>query len=895
MKEIYVIDAVQYLFRSYFAIGRMTNKEGASTNALYGFIRSLQKLLKDFEIENIVAVFDGPDNKKSRSIVYEKYKAHRAGMPDDLFPQLDLALEYCEYAGIPVLSEPGVEADDVIGCVAKWAEKKKAKVYICSSDKDLCQLVNPHIFLLNTYKENLIVDSKKVEELYGVRPDQIIDYLAIVGDTSDNIPGVKGLGPKAAEALLSEYGTLKEIYAHLDEIPGKRGENLAEYKEEAFLSQRLAELQLDIEIPHDVSFYEFQEPDFEKLVELYERMNFSSLLKELKGKEEVAEVEEPKVKKRGGGKGKYHLINTEEEFEKLLEELSKAKEVAIDVETTKLKPVEAEIVGIGFAFKPKEAYYVPLNGDLDAELVLEELRPYLTSEKISFFGHNIKYDLHVFENHDITIATIGFDTMLASYLLEPQSNRHNLDALTLEHFGYVKTSIKSLIGTGKNERSMSDVALEDVSDYCCEDVDFTFRLKELFQKELDKRNLRKLLDEIELPLIPILVSMERHGIYLDVARLKSKSKELTEKIKELESEIHKLAKEKFNLNSPKQLSAILYTKLELKRPPKKRGTSLATGAEILLALKDEHPIIPKILEYRQLEKLRSTYVDSLPKQVSKKTGKIHCSFNQSVTATGRLSCTDPNLQNIPVRSTEGRRIREAFHPEKRGYSFLSADYSQIELRILAHLSEDPALVKAFKADQDIHAVTASEIYDVSLDKVTKEMRHKAKAVNFGLIYGQSAFGLSQELGISHKEATDFIKKYFESYPKVKEFLDECKKEAHKKGMAVTMTGRQRPLPELKSKNPVHRAAAERLAVNTPFQGAQADIIKMAMIAVDDALYKKGNEAALILQIHDELVFEVPDSDLEELEKIVKKEMEGIIKLKVPLIVDISIGKNWGEC
>ncbi len=879
MKDIYILDAVHTLFRAYFAIGKMTNAKGESTNALYGFIRTVQKLFKDFKPGHFVAVFDGPENKKARIAVYEHYKAHRVGMPEDLVPQLEWAINWCKLAGIPTLSIPGVEADDVIGCVAKWAEKKGAKSFVCSSDKDLCQLVNENIFLLNSYKGNLIIDENKVKELFGVNPSQIIDYLAIVGDKSDNIPGVAGLGPKAAADLLGKYETLEGVYEHADEVPGKRGENLRTYKKEAFLSQELATLHLHLEIPTNEHEYERFTEDSAALTTLYEEMRFNSLLKEVK----VQEVKEPT------GTTSYHLIATEEELHKLVEKLLLEKEICVDVETTKLHPLTARVVGIGFAVKSREAFYIPVNGALDKKHVLDAIRPLFS--KCSFFGHNLKYDYHVLLNEGIEIENICFDTMLASYVLAPQVNRHSLDHLSLEHFGKVKTSIKSLIGTGKKEISMHDVPIQTVSDYCCEDVDYTCRLKEIFEEEIDHRNLGKILYEIELPLIHVLAKMERNGIFLDSEKLHVKSKELVEKIHHLEEAIYSAAGEEFNINSPKQLSHVLYTKLEMKRPAKKRGTAVGTGAEILKALAVEHPIVEKILEYRTLEKLRSTYVDSLPKQINHETGRIHCSFNQSVAATGRLSCTDPNLQNIPTRTEEGKKIREAFHPKKSGFSFLSADYSQIELRLLAHLSEDPALIKAFNAGDDIHAFTAAQVFDIPLAEVTREQRYKAKAVNFGLIYGQGAFGLSQGLDISHKEATAFIKKYFEQYPKVREFLDECKDEARATKMATTMTGRQRPIPDIDNRNPMIRSQAERLAVNTPFQGAQADIIKLAMIEID----KKLNNEKMILQIHDELIFEVADSDLPSLEKMVKSTMEGIIELKVPLVVDISVGKNWGEC
>ncbi len=883
IKQIYILDATGFVFRSYFAIRRMTNPKGQSTNALFGFIRCIQKLIKDFSPEHLVAVFDGPDNKQSRIDIYPEYKGHRAGMPEDLFPQLDLAIKYCEMAGIPVLMVPGVEADDTIGTIAKWAEGKNAHSYLCSSDKDLCQLISNQIKMLVTHKNNLIVDEEHVEEKYGVKPSQIIDYLGIVGDSSDNIPGIPGFGPKTAAKLLQQHTTLQNLIDHSDQITNpKQRAKIEEHAELALLSKQLATIDLDIEIPQEDDFYKLRTPDQEALTALYQEMNFLSLLKDTKTEVEAEE-------------GTYHLIDTEEELKNLIETLSQAKELCIDTETTSLDQMTAQLVGIGLSSREKEAYYIPLNGKIGQEKAIELLKPLLENPSISYYGHNIKYDLHILLNHGIDIQNISFDTMLASYLVDPQKNRHSLDRLALEMFGKVKTPITDLIGKGKKQLSMRDVPIEKISKYCCEDVDYTARLKGNFEELLDKSSLRKIFDDIEIPLIHVLLRMERHGMYLQLPKLEYMSKDLNQKITKLQSEIYGMAGEEFNLNSPKQLSHILYEKLGIV-PTKRRGAKgLSTRADVLESLKQDYPIVGLILEYRGYEKLRSTYVDALPHLINKKTHHVHPTFLQSVAATGRLACRDPNLQNIPIRSVEGKKIREAFTPEKEGWSYLGADYSQIELRLLAHLSQDPKLIEAFNKGEDIHAFTASTVFNVPLDQVTKKQRSHAKAVNFGILYGQQAYGLSQGLDISVKEASEFINTYFERYPDVKKYLNTCIEEARKTGVATTMEGRKRPLSEIHNKNQMIRAAAERLAVNTPLQGTQADIIKKAMILIDQELQKDPSLGSMVLQIHDELIFEVPDSKIDKLKTLVNEIMENITKLSVPLVVNIAIGKNWAEC
>src|SRR5579862_296340 len=885
MSNLYVVDALNFLFRAYYAIGPITNLKGESTNALYGFIRSLFKIIHDFSPDYFVVVFDGPDAKKSRTDIYSEYKSHRTGMPEDLFPQLEKALYFCEIAGLPFLSVSGVEADDTIGSIARWAEEKGLDVFLCSSDKDLCQLVSDKIFIINPHKDNLLIDRGKVKELFGVHPEQMIDYLAMVGDASDNIPGLEGFGPKTAASLLSEFGTLHTLLSHPDKISGKKKETLIQGKEIALLSQKLATIDTQIDFPKKLEFFLLKEPDLGKIRVFYHEEHFMSLLKEMA-------MPEAPVSKVEVVETAYHLVDEEEALKNLIAHLKKQEQICIDMETTDVRPMRAELVGVGLGVHTGEAWYVPMNGRLGKDKALCMLKELLEDPRIGFIGHNIKYDMHVLCNYGIPLKRIAFDTMVASYLISPHTPKHGLDERSLEKFGKVKIPIEDLIGKGKKQMTMDSVNLDKICTYCCEDVDYTLRLKKVFEKELEKEGVLKLFEEIEIPLIPVLTRMERHGIYVDVEKLKKMSESLRREIAEIEQIIYTMAGETFNVNSPKQLGVILFEKMQI-RAPKKTTTGFSTAAEVLEEIKEEAPIVKKILEYRLLEKLRSTYVDALPEQIFSKTQRIHCTFNQSVAATGRLSCQDPNLQNIPVRSPAGKKIREAFKPQKPHCSFVSADYSQIELRLLAHLSEDPILTKAFKEGEDIHTFTASLVFDIPLKEVTPAMRYQAKTVNFGILYGQSPFGLSQELGIDYADAVSFIDKYFKRYKKVKEFLEFCKESVRKTGRAVTLIGRQRPIPEIYSKNPILRAQAERLAINTPLQGTQADLIKLAMIQIDALLLKHPELGMMILQIHDALLFEVSETQVERLAAHVKNKMESIMHLSVPLVVDISVGKNWG--
>lgn len=894
MKDIYIIDASGYIYRSYFAIRNITNAKGESTNALFGFIRSVAKLMTDFKPERIVCVFDGPRSTQAREAIYPDYKAHRPGMPPDLLYQIQWARDYCKLRGIPILDIEGVEADDTMGSVAIWAAEQNVKAYICTSDKDMCQLVNDKIFILNTFKDNLIMGAKEVEENFGVPPSKMIDYLAITGDASDNVPGVSGFGPKTAATLLNQLGSLDYILAHPEEIPGKKKqETIIQEADRARLSRQLVTVITDVEIPYDEQFYCLGDCQKDSLKEFFASKSFNTLIKELEQETVLVDGTVPE-KLENLVQVEYKLVNDEQSLDQLIQELNEQKEIGFDTVNTDGNPHQAELVGIGFSYKPTQAWYIPLNGNIEFETVLKKVKPLLENPKIGFYGHHVKYDLHVLQNYGIRLANISFDIVIASYVLNSHSRKHSLDTLILENYGSIKGTLDELVGKGKNLISIRDVPLEQMCTYCCADIDYTCRIKEILEKQLKERKLEHVFRNVELPLLKVLAEMERHGIFLDKPFLENFSHAVKAQIAILEKEIYELAGEEFNINSPKQIGEILFTKLGI-TPPKKNATGNSTSAEVLEYLQHQYPIAGKLIDYRVVEKLRSTYVEALPVEVNAKTSRIHCTFNQFFAATGRLSCQDPNLQNIPVRTELGLQIRQAFRPEKNGWKFLAADYSQIELRLLAHLSEDPTLLAAFKNNEDIHRTTAAAIFNKSPDQVTKEMRYQAKAVNFGVVYGQGPFGLAQNLGIELKDAKLFIDMYFKQYSKVKEYLEASKETARKTGKATTLIGRERLIPEINSKNMQIRAAAERLAINTPLQGTAADLIKIAMLQINERLHKERKIGYMVLQIHDELIFEIPEFEILSIEPLVREVMQNVFKLKVPLIVDISIGKNWKEC
>lgn len=891
MESLFLIDASGYIYRSYFAIRNMTNDKGESTNALYGFIRSLLKLIKDFQPTHMAAVFDGPRNAQKRIAIYPQYKAHRSAMPDDLRYQIAWAHAFCNLAGIPFLDIPEAEADDVIGSIALWAAERECKVYMCTSDKDMCQLVNERILILNTFKENQIIDATEVKKIHGVTPRQMIDLLALVGDASDNVPGIAGIGAKTAMDLLQCFGSLDYILDHPQELPGKkRQEAVSAGRETALISRKLVTIDTAVTVPYDTHFYAMKPIQKEALKDFYAKMNFNTLIRDL----ETNVTEQTATLIQSEEVVDYQLIDDPKALEELIHLLQTHPEVCVHAVSDNAHPLLADFVGLSFSCQPQQAWYVPLNGSLGKNHVLNALKPLLELHNVAWIGHNIKHDDHVLHQAGIHLGKIGFDTLIASYILNSHNRQHSLESLILENFGKVKTPLEQLLGKGKKQIRLRDVPEKSMCQHFCEEVDYMYRLKLLLEKELGERNLSGLLQQLELPLLRVLARMERKGIYVDTIVLSQLAHKLNTEIQQYQEDIFKSADGEFNLNSPLQLQKILFDKLAIPYP-KKRSGSLSTGEEILELLRADYPIAGKILDYRKLEKLRSTYVEALPAEINPHDQRIHCTFNQSVAATGRLSCQNPNLQNIPVRTEMGREIRAAFKPQKEGWSFLAADYSQIELRLLAHFSEDPYLVDAFQRNLDIHAHTAASVYGISIEDVTKEQRHNAKAVNFGLLYGQGAFGLSQGLSISPKEAQQFIDAYFKNFTKVRSFLESSKEKARQTGKAVTLTGRERLIPEIHSKNGMLRSQAERLAVNTPIQGSAADLIKMAMLKIDKQLHDESKKGYMILQVHDELIFEVPDEELESINLIVRNAMETIVSLKVPLIVDIHVGKNWKEC
>lgn len=877
-ETIYIIDASGFLYRAFFAIQGLSSRGGEATGALFGFIRSYLRLIKECNPQYIVAVFDAERSKETRLAIYKEYKAHRKPTPAELIQQIQEARRFCELAHIPMLSVTGVEADDTIGSVAVWARTIGMKACIVSGDKDMAQLINDSVFLMNPHKDNLIVDASKAKELYGVVPEQMRDFLAICGDASDNVPGISGFGPKTAIQLLEQYKTLENILENAAEIGGKKAQTLLEQKELALISQKLVTIDTRVPFEQDLAFFTRGEPDKEALWQFLQEKSFHSLVEPLLGS--VSD---------SSSKTQYHTIDTENALIELLTKLKGSDAICVDTETTDVHFMTARLVGIGLGVDDQDAYYIPFK-----ESYRQWLAPFFADASHGFYGHNVKYDLHVLENAGMPVNRVVADTILSSYLLNAHERRHSLDSLALSLFGKKKIAISDLIGKGKAQKTMDEVPVEQVSEYCCEDVVCTVQLKQALDQQIASRGLSKLLEEVELPLLSVLQKMEHTGIFVDKNVLQELSGQVLEEINRLEQEIYEMAGKSFNINSPKQLSEVLYIDMAI-AAPKKGKTQPTTNADALQMLANDHPIAQKIIDYRVVEKLRSTYIDALPSEINPKTNRVHCTFNQSVTATGRLSCQDPNLQNIPVRTHLGRSIRRAFRPQYEGWSFLSADYSQIELRILAHVCEDEGLIEAFNNNVDVHAYTASQIFHVPLESVTDVMRHQAKAVNFGIVYGQQAFGLSQTLHIPVGAASAFIDAYFRRFSGVKKYIEESKKRAHETGKAVSFTGRERLLPDISSSNMTLRAQAERLAINSPIQAASADILKMAMIRLDRWLSERALQTRMLLQIHDELIFEVPDGEIEEVTRAVREHMEGVFSLKIPLVVKIDIGKNWEEC
>ena len=878
--SLYLIDGSSYLYRAYFALPFLSNSRGLPTHAAYGFTRMLMKIIKEHRPQYMAVAFDA-GRETFRTEAYQEYKAQRPPMPDELAVQIPYVKEILKALKIPVLEMENYEADDVIATLAKRAEGAGFHVVIVTGDKDMLQLVSQHIRVFDPMKE-VMYGPREVEERMGVPPQRIPDLLGLSGDSIDNIPGVKGIGLKSARELINSLGTLEEIYAHLDRVPSKYRKKLEGAQEVAFMSKALVKVRYDLPLAVTWDQLERREPDYARLRELFRELDFTTLIRELPQGEE--------------DRGTYRLVESLEEWREVLEDLAQAREISFDFETDSLFPVEARLVGLAVTSREKGGWYVPLDHregpSLPEEEVLKAFSPLLTQREKEKVGQNIKYDLVLLFSRGYRIEGPLFDTMVASYLLNPGKRTHGLDDLALEHLGYRTTTYKEVTKKGKKEIPFSQVRPEAARDYACEDADITLRLKHILEEQLKEEGLEDLFHQLEMPLVPVLARMELAGVKVDRERLEAMAQVLETQIERLEEEIHRLAGEPFNINSPKQLAHILFEKLKLK-PLRKTKTGYSTDVEVLAQLSLEHPLPEKVLEYRQLTKLKSTYVEGLIKVINPKTGRVHTSFNQTVTATGRLSSSEPNLQNIPIRTELGRMIREAFVAEE-GFLLLSADYSQIELRILASLSGDEKLLEAFHRGEDIHTRTACEIFGVSPQEVTPELRRRAKVVNFGVIYGMSPYGLSQELKIPVEEAADYIERYFHRYPGVRRFLDQLIAQAQEKGYVTTFLGRRRFIPEIFSSNRNTRELGKRYAINTPIQGSAADLIKLAMIGIDRFIREEDLKTRMILQVHDELLLEVAQGELEEVKERVKDLMEGVYPLKVPLVVHIGVGKNWEE-
>jgi DNA polymerase-1 len=878
----------------------MSTSKGQPTNAVYGFARILLKILREQQPTHIVMAFDAGGGT-FRDEMYAEYKATRQETPEDLRSQLPLMTALVEAFDIPVLRVPGVEADDVIGTLARRAEDAGMDAVIVSGDKDLLQLVSERVCVYDPSKGDAGIwyTPAEVRERFGVEPERVIDVLALMGDASDNVPGIRGIGEKTATKLLETYGSLDDLYRHVDEVKGKVHERLIDDKGMAYLSRKLVTIATDVPLDIDLESCRRKELDRARLADVFAQLEFTSLLQEFlpdaSGQENL----------------RYTLVLTEKQLADAIKEMRAAGEFAVDTETTSTDPMRATLVGVSMSCHPQVAYYVPvghvpeafaIRGDeqqLFAERVepvprskaLDMLRPLLEDAAVGKVGHNIKYDLIVLSRAGIELRGIAMDTMVASYLTDPSRLRHNLNEVSLQYLKRRMIPIADLIGKGSKAVTFDRVPVDRACEYSCEDADVTGRLNGVFQTLLRERALEALFRDVERPLISVLARMEMAGIAIDSAVFDRLQRDLTARLGALESAIFEEAGEPFQINSPKQLQAVLFDKLGL-APKRRTKTGYSTDVEVLEELAQEHTLPQKILEYRTVDKLLSTYVEALPKLVHPETGRIHTSFNQAVAATGRLSSSDPNLQNIPVRTDVGRAIREGFVPGSRDLRLISADYSQIELRILAHLAGDENLKAAFEKDADIHADTAARIFQVDPKKVTAEMRRQAKAVNFGVVYGISAFGLARNVGISNAEAQRFIDHYFEQYPRVRSWIEETLERAREEGYVTTILNRRRYMPELNSSDNVTRKAAERAAINTPVQGSAADVIKLAMIRVDEALRKTG--ARLLLQVHDELVVESPAKEAQHVAATMKKIMEEAIDLDVPLKVDVGIGGNWAE-
>ncbi len=931
-ERLFLLDGMALAYRAYFSfISRpLINSKGMNTGAIYGFTTALLKILDDERPEHVAVVFDTPE-PTFRHKLFDAYKATRERMPEDMVSQLQGLKDVVRAFHTPLLELPGYEADDVMGTLARRAEREGVMTYLVTGDKDFMQLISPLIKIYRPGKagaEPEVVDERGVKEKFGVAPEAVIDVLALIGDKSDNVPGVPGVGEKTAIPLIQEYGSLEGVYKNIDKIPQKGvRDKLATHRELAFLSKRL--VTIDVDAPVKIDFHQLRaaQRDVARLRSLFAEFEFKTLGSRLGGTEASpppaqTTPDEPPAPLSAPtdittDKHVHHLVRSNDDLKKLCSALKAASVIAVDTETTGVDAMRASIVGLSFATEEREAWYVPVRteyfsasetaglfdaqgglppvGHLATALPWDEVRarlqPILEDPSIKKVGQNAKYDMLILRTHGIELQGLAFDTMVASYVLRADA-QHNLDSLALGTLNYRMVSYEDLTGKGRNQKAITEVPVERLAEYSAEDADITLRLYNALRERLTKEGLLALCEEMEFPLIEVLVRMESTGVSLDTGHLGGMSKEIERLLQNLVTEIHRDAGQTFNINSTQQLSEILFTKLGLPSQ-KKTKTGFSTDVSVLEALREHHPIVQKLLEFRQLTKLKSTYVDALPLLIHPRTGRVHTSYNQTVAATGRLSSSDPNLQNIPIRTDVGREIRRAFIPS-RGNILLSADYSQIELRVMAHMSGDETLIQAFRDGEDIHATTAVKVFGVSAPEVTRDMRRKAKEVNFGIMYGIGPFGLKMRLGISQGEAQEIIKKYFERFPKVRQYINDTLRDARTNGYVTTMMGRRRHFPDITSKNQVVRSNAERAAINMPIQGSAADMIKLAMIRIDRDVSKEALKSRMILQVHDELVFETTKAEASKLSALVKDRMQRAVELKVPVEVEIGTGENWLE-
>jgi len=914
MKTLLLVDGSSYLYRAFHALQRadLRNRKGEPTGAIYGVLNMLRRLQKDSPADYAACVFDAK-GRTFRDEMYAGYKANRPPMPDDLAAQIAPLKEAIATLGWPLLEIEGVEADDVIGTLARRAEREGLRVIIASGDKDLAQLVNPVITIENADPatgRREILDEAGVESKFGVKPERMIDYLTLVGDSVDNVPGVEKVGPKTAVKWLTQYGTLDNVVKHASEIPGVVGENLRKSLDWLPKARALLTIKCDVDLPVAPGDLALRPRDRAKLAELFERFDFKSWLRDLEGREAAVEAKEPPARApqlasepsavSPQSSRNYETVLTEKQLDAWLKKIGKADLVALDTETTSLDPLKAELVGLSFAIEAGAAAYLPLAHryagapqQLERAAVLARMKPWLEDARRPKLGQNAKYDMHVLANQDIRLAGVAHDTLLQSYVLE--SHRpHDMDSLAERHLGLKTITYDEVTGKGAGRIGFEQVTVERATEYSAEDADVTLRLHQaLYPQVQAEEKLERIYREVELPLLSVLFTMERHGVLLDTGLLRDLSREFGEKMAEIEAKAHAQAGQPFNINSPRQIQEILFDRQGLKPVKKTPSGQPSTDEESLEELALDHPLPRLILDYRTLAKLKSTYTDKLPESIHPQTGRVHTNYGQAVAVTGRLASNDPNLQNIPIRTAEGRRIREAFIAPP-GSRIVSADYSQIELRIMAHISQDASLLAAFAAGEDVHTATAAEIFGLSPKAVGAEQRRYAKVINFGLIYGMSAFGLARQLGLERAAAQQYMDRYFARYPGVADYMKRTRETARETGFVETVFGRRLWLPEIKSGNPARRQGAERAAINAPMQGTAADLIKMAMIAVDRWLADQQLNSRLILQVHDELVLEVPDGELERVKRELPALMSGVAKLAVPLAVDVGAGPNWDQ-